>query len=112
MATPDLRAALDAEIRELQSALAAGSGHFGLSAINRALLAGGEGLCEFLISNDLWGGSGSIADQAGVGSAQRARIEQALAALGCAQLRVGVANERTRMWVSALSASRRPRPRA
>jgi hypothetical protein len=63
------------------------------------------GLDEFLTSNELWGGAGSIADQAGVGTGLRAegrrKIECALVQLGREQIRAGKANPRTAMWVSA-----------
>jgi|SRR5688500_12327215 hypothetical protein len=59
----------------------------------------------FLTSNDLWGGSGSIADQAGVSSGSRSHerrlIEQALIKLGEEQIRLGTVNPRTLIWVSA-----------
>ena len=60
-----------------------------------------EGLERFLLSNELWGGSGSIADQAGITTgrtAQRREIEMALADLGTEQIRLGKANRRTAMW--------------
>lgn len=59
---------------------------------------------HYLRSNELWGGAGSVADQAGVGSprtAERRRIEQALVALGKAQMTLGIDNARTAMWVGA-----------
>src|SRR5262245_14341004 len=57
----------------------------------------------FLVSNDLWGGAGSIADQAG-GSARRFGdriVEAALIDLGEAQVRAGLTNVRTKSWVEA-----------
>ena len=101
-------AVLRTRLLELQAALASGPDHFGSNDVRRALREGSEGLRGFLVSNALWGGSGSIADQAGVGSAARGRIERALVALGTAQLHAGVTNERTQMWVSAFTSSRRP----
>ncbi len=62
------------------------------------------GLREFLVSNELWGGAGSIADQAGLGgerNPRRRRIEAAMIALGREQIRQGPVNIRTRMWVEA-----------
>ena len=61
----------------------------------------------FLLSNDLWGGSGSIADQAGCGLARASRrsIESALIDLGEAQLGAGLANIRTKGWVEAFRSS-------
>jgi hypothetical protein len=56
----------------------------------------------FLTSDALWGGSGSIADQAGLALGRRdgrRRIEQALIALGEEQIRTGHVNIRTASWV-------------
>jgi hypothetical protein len=64
-----------------------------------------------LVSNELWRGSGSIADQAGVnrgGEARRA-IEAVLIDLGRAQQTMGLVNSRTGMWVGAFSEWRRSR---
>jgi hypothetical protein len=61
------------------------------------------GCDAFLVSNELWGGAGSIADQAGLGSGRgsnRLDIENALISLGRRQLSIGKANLRTDMWVS------------
>jgi len=56
---------------------------------------------EFLVSNELWGGSGSIADQAGVDRDRslRRRVESALIDLGEAQVRNSLVNQRTTSWV-------------
>jgi hypothetical protein len=49
----------------------------------------------FLSSNELWGGAGSIADQAGLdhGRAGRRLIEAVLIQLGETQLARGIAND-------------------
>lgn len=64
-----------------------------------------DGLDVFLRSNELWGGAGSVADQAGIETGPRAecgrKIEFALVQLGKEQLRAGIVNPRTEMWVSA-----------
>ncbi|MDQ8205747.1 hypothetical protein [Pelagicoccus sp. SDUM812003] len=64
-----------------------------------------EKIIHFLKSNELWGGAGSIADQAGVstglGREKRRRIEESLVKLGDAQISKGITNPRTQMWVSA-----------
>jgi len=61
-------------------------------------------LDEFLTSNELWGGAGSIADQAGIGRGSRTeetrKIEHALVQLGKEQIRAGKVNPRTAGWVS------------
>ena len=63
-------------------------------------------LDAFLVSNELWGGSGSIADCAGVGAERSVRreIERLLIRLGNEQIRSGNVNPRTAMWVGAFSA--------
>jgi hypothetical protein len=60
-------------------------------------------LDTFLASNELWGGTGSIADCGGGGerSAGRREIECLLVKLGNEQMRSGKVNPRTRMWVTA-----------
>ena len=60
-----------------------------------------ERLDAFLLSNELWGGAGSIADQAGMtrGRESRRPIEGALIRLGQAQMSAGQVNPRTPMWV-------------
>ena len=69
--------------------------------IGGALDGSDEGFDAFLKSNELWGGSGSIADQAGTGQARETRkpIELALIMLGERQLQAGIVNQRTAMWV-------------
>jgi hypothetical protein len=57
----------------------------------------------FLASNELWGGPGSVADQAGMRPGRtdaRRRIEAALVRLGAEQTRAGVVNIRTGTWVA------------
>ena len=71
--------------------------------VRRALSGDDEDLREFLESNELWGGSGSIADQSGYsqGEAGRRAIRAVLIELGMKQLGEGIANVRTRSWVDA-----------
>ncbi len=59
----------------------------------------------FLTSNELWGGAGSIADQAGGADRTDARreIEALLIELGTEQIRLGKVNPRTAMWVQAFT---------
>jgi putative hydrolase of the HAD superfamily len=60
-------------------------------------------LNAFLTSNELWGGSGSVADCGGGAERTELRrsIEHLLIQLGNRQLRSANANPRTRMWVTA-----------
>ena len=66
-----------------------------------------DGLNAFLRSNELWGGMGSIADQAGVGSPEKRRVvEAALIDLGVAQIAAGVTNVRTLGWIEVFKQRR------
>jgi len=70
--------------------------------VRNALSGSAQALEEFLRSNELWGGAGSIADQAFAGrSEQRKELEKLLIQLGRIQLSHGNANVRTRNWVDA-----------
>ena len=57
----------------------------------------------FLVSNELWGGAGSIADQAGLVDVRRTdgtrKIQHALIQLVSEQIRMGKINPRTKTWV-------------
>jgi hypothetical protein len=70
--------------------------------VRNALSGSAQTLEEFLRSNELWGGAGSIADQPFAGrSTQRKELEKLLIQLGRLQLRDDNANVRTRSWVEA-----------
>lgn len=97
--------ALKQELETLERLLAQ-HGESGPAQMIRAALDGtNQDLRAFLTSNELWGGAGSIADQAGVDQGRHVRrpIEAALARLGREQIRQGVVNVRTDMWVDAFS---------
>ncbi len=71
-------------------------------------LSNSEDACDaFLVSNIVWGGAGSIADQAGTGRVERRTVEAALIALGEQQITDGRVNPRTSMWVTAFTQWRR-----
>ena len=93
------------KLHDLAAALRGGGEASLAQAAESAAAGDDEQLKAFLTSNDLWGGSGSIADQAGIGtggrSPQRKKIEAVLVALGQEQLQAGITNVRTEMWVSA-----------
>jgi len=63
------------------------------------------GLEAFLKSNSLWGGAGSVADQAGIdgGREKRREIEAMLVHLGNFQIQEGILNQRTQMWTEVFS---------
>ncbi len=73
--------------------------------VEEAIVGSEHELDAFLTSNELWGGSGSIADQAGIGNGPRTeaarKIEHALIELGKGQIKIGKVNPRTAMWVTA-----------
>ena len=73
-----------------------------IAVVTNALSRPDESLLAFLTSDALWGGSGSIADQAGLALGRkngRRRVEQALIELGAEQIRAGHVNIRTASWV-------------
>jgi hypothetical protein len=76
-----------------------------------AALAGSDADVDaFLVSNELWGGAGSIADQAGTGAdrtSSRRTVEAALIELGDVQIQSGKVNRRTAMWVETFKEWRR-----
>jgi hypothetical protein len=93
-------------LRELLTRLADALGQCGdddyVVVVANALSSPDESLLAFLTSDALWGGSGSIADQAGLTLGRRdgrRRIEQALIELGAEQIRAGHVNIRTTSWV-------------
>ena len=87
-------------LEEVSALLASHGAPFGPLTI--ALEGGDAELWEFLTSNALWGGAGSLADQ-GLNEIPtgRAKLEALLIRLGREQMRVGRTNVRTEMWVSA-----------
>lgn len=80
-----------------------------IARIRTALGGSDIELRVFLESNELWGGAGSIADQAGMDlpSDAQPRFHAALYQLGQEQLRNGIANVRTQAWVDFLRARSR-----
>jgi len=78
------------------------SGNASNNAIHKALTADDKVLWTYLTSNELWGGAGSIADQALLeNKGLRKRLEKLLIELGEMQKAVGKVNVRTEMWTSA-----------
>ena len=73
-------------------------------ATKAAAAAPDDKLVAFLVSNDLWGGAGSIADQAGMPDGKRTagtrEVENALVELGRSQVTSGTVNPRTASWVA------------
>ena len=72
------------------------------NALFAALHGDEDQLWHYLISNDLWGGAGSVADQALLEvPEERKKLEALMARLGREQMKIGRVNVRTEMWVSA-----------
>lgn len=98
MCDPEVVAILE----EIAGLLEAGHAESFALLVRNALSGSAPALEEFLRSNELWGGAGSIADQPFAGrSTQRRELEKLLIQLGRLQLRDGSANVRTRAWVEA-----------
>ncbi len=72
------------------------------AVVREAVSSSGEDVSPFLVSDELWGGSGSIADQSLVSDdARRRSLEDLMVKLGRVQLSIGKVNPRTEMWVHA-----------
>ena len=89
-------------VSDLAELLDSGKERAQAGIVRDALRGPKEILDEFLVSNELWGGSGSIADQAFVDDKERRRrLEELLIRVGTLQLDAGRINTRTKMWVDA-----------
>ena len=67
-----------------------------------ALVGDQKELWDYLVSNELWGGAGSVADQSLLAfPSERRLLEELMIRLGREQMRLGKVNIRTEMWVSA-----------
>jgi hypothetical protein len=76
--------------------------------VRDALSASDTEFDAFLVSNELWGGSGSIADQSCLSDdARRGMLEGLLVELGNLQIGAGKTNVRTAGWVAAFESWRR-----
>ena len=87
---------------ELKDLLRAGGETYYSDKLDKVLGSTEDNLWNFLCSNELWGGAGSIADQAALeNKTLRRRIELLLIDLGELQIKSNHINVRTEMWVSA-----------
>jgi hypothetical protein len=93
-------------LSEIAGFLEKGQQHLHASALREALSDSALRFVEFLISNDLWGGSGSLADSSFTHDpshpewkVNRAGFEALMIRLGRLQIAAGWVNPRTRMWV-------------
>ena len=89
------------KLRQLLGLLRSGNENYQANQIEPALAGSDDDLKAYVTSNELWGGAGSIADQALVETPEsRQRVETLLAELGEIQIKAGVVNVRTEMWTS------------
>ena len=72
------------------------------NAVAIAVFGDDQKMWDYLVSNGLWGGAGSVADQALLELPDaRRELEALLIRLGREQMSLGRANIRTEMWVTA-----------
>ena len=92
--------------------LEAGSGRVerrAASSIRSALAGPDRALDDFLISDELWGGAGSIADSAFESDSRRIKpFQELMIELGRRQIKFGLTNVRTESWVQAFESWRDP----
>jgi hypothetical protein len=90
------------KLKQLLGLLRSGNENYQAEQIEVALAGSNDDLKSYITSNELWGGAGSIADQALIENQEsRKRVEDLLAELGELQIKAGVVNVRTEMWTSA-----------
>jgi hypothetical protein len=90
------------KLEKLRQLLAEGNEQAYVELIDKALVGDDDSIRAFLVSNELWGGSGSIADNCLLDApALRKRLMLLLIELGQAQTADDCLNVRTHMWVSA-----------
>ena len=90
------------KLRQLLVLLRSGNGNYQANRIETALAGSDDNLKAYITSNELWGGAGSIADQALIETLEsRRRVEALLTELGEIQIKAGIVNVRTEMWISA-----------
>jgi hypothetical protein len=71
-------------------------------ALTSALRSDEARMWDYLVSNELWGGAGTIADQALLGLPEaRRQLDILLIKLGRQQIGLGRVNARTETWVTA-----------
>jgi hypothetical protein len=86
---------------QLRDLLSVGGEHRFAGDVDAALASCDDAVAAFVMSNELWGGAGSIADQAlGGRSPARRQLEQLLIELGREQTARSQTNPRTQLWTS------------
>ncbi|MBX2973975.1 MAG: hypothetical protein KF797_12805, partial [Flavobacteriales bacterium] len=93
---------LRSQLTELKELLRIGGEHHLVEQIGDALEGSDATLSGYLVSNELWGGAGSIADQALTGREDlRGQLEDLMIRIGRTQMGMQMKNVRTEMWVDA-----------
>ncbi len=88
------------QLVELQKLLRRAGDDFCANQIEDALAGSDDALRVYLVSNELWGGAGSIADQALIGREDlRKQLEDLMIRIGKTQMLMQLKNVRTEMWV-------------
>ncbi len=88
-------------LEQLRDQLSAGGEHRFAGDVDAALASCDDAVAAFVMSDELWGGAGSIVDQAlGGRSPARRQLEQLLIELGREQIARGHRNARTEIWIS------------
>ena len=92
-------------LTKIKGLMHAGNDQVYFEMIQKVLQGDDEELWKFLTSNDLWGGAGSIADQALIDDkGLRKELERLLIDLAEQQTKEGRLNQRTKSWVDAFIA--------
>lgn len=98
--------ALRSKLLQLKGLIDEGGATSYSTHIERVLCGSKNDLWTFLCSNELWGGAGSIADQALVEhEVLRKRLEFLLIEIAELQSKAGRVNMRTEMWVTSFKQS-------
>jgi hypothetical protein len=88
-------------LEQMRDQLSDGGEHRFAGDVDAALASCDDAVAAYVMSNELWGGAGSIAEEALNGrSPARRQLEELLIRLGGEQVARGCANPRTAMWAS------------
>ena len=87
-------------LNTISELLKAGGEQHASEEIIRILNGTDEEVEEYLVSNELWGGAGSIADQSLISNREyRKQLETLLISLAEEQEKIGIVNCRTESWL-------------
>jgi len=101
---------LRSQLAELKELLRKGGEHVLVEQIGEALGGSDDVLSTYLVSNELWGGAGSIADQALIDhESMRRQLEELMIRIGKTQMSMQLKNVRTEMWIEAFESWQKSR---